>query len=64
MRDRIDFNLATIPADFTVKANAPFDRAYMLALFDSGYASARRGSAIPGSRRLLGLGYERSVRTH
>jgi predicted acylesterase/phospholipase RssA len=54
VRDRIDFNLATIPADFTVKADAPFDRTYMQALFDRGYAAARRG--YPWLKTPPGLG--------
>lgn len=41
-RDGIDYNLATIPSDFTHEAPEPFDRAYMTALYDLGY---RRGKA-------------------
>ncbi|MDI4238292.1 patatin-like phospholipase family protein [Bradyrhizobium sp. Arg237L] len=39
----IDFNLAGIPADFRYKADGPFDRSYMIALFDYGYSLAARG---------------------
>jgi Patatin-like phospholipase len=33
----IDFNLASIPADFSETSNEPFDQKYMIALFDRGY---------------------------
>jgi predicted acylesterase/phospholipase RssA len=36
-QDGIDFNLASIPADFTVTSDEPFDQKYMTALFDRGY---------------------------
>ena len=36
-RDGIDFNLASIPADFKEKSDEPFDQKYMVALFDRGY---------------------------
>jgi predicted patatin/cPLA2 family phospholipase len=36
-RDGIDFNLASIPADFTETSSEPFDQRYMIALFDRGY---------------------------
>jgi len=36
-RDGIDFNLASIPADFTDASDEPFDQKYMVALFDRGY---------------------------
>jgi predicted acylesterase/phospholipase RssA len=36
-RDGIDFNLASIPASFSQSADEPFDRKYMIALFDRGY---------------------------
>jgi predicted patatin/cPLA2 family phospholipase len=36
-RDGIDFNLASIPADFSDTSNEPFDQKYMIALFDRGY---------------------------
>ena len=42
-RDKIDFNLASIPAAFDVPAKEPFDQAQMSALFDVGYEAARRG---------------------
>jgi hypothetical protein len=36
-RDGIDFNLASIPADFGETSGQPFDQKYMIALFDRGY---------------------------
>ncbi len=36
-RDGIDFNLASIPADFSDISREPFDQKYMIALFDRGY---------------------------
>ena len=36
-RDGVDFNLASIPADFTDKRGEPFDQKYMIALFERGY---------------------------
>jgi predicted acylesterase/phospholipase RssA len=39
----LDFNLASIPADFDVKTDAPFDLKYMRALFDRGYEMGGRG---------------------
>jgi predicted patatin/cPLA2 family phospholipase len=39
-RDGIDFNLASIPADFSQGSDEPFDRKYMIALFDRGYQLA------------------------
>jgi predicted acylesterase/phospholipase RssA len=36
-RDGIDFNLASIPPDFTDTSDEPFDQKYMVALFDRGY---------------------------
>jgi len=36
-RDGIDFNLASIPADFSETSGQPFDQKYMIALFDRGY---------------------------
>jgi predicted patatin/cPLA2 family phospholipase len=33
----IDFNLASIPPDFTETSDEPFDQKYMIALFDRGY---------------------------
>lgn len=42
-RDRIDFNLATIPPAFEYKTDEPFDRGYMRALYDVGYELGRTG---------------------
>jgi len=42
-RDKIDFNLASIPPAFDVPANEPFDQTQMNALFDVGYEAGRRG---------------------
>ncbi len=36
-QDGIDFNLASIPADFAVRADELFDQKYMTALFERGY---------------------------
>jgi predicted acylesterase/phospholipase RssA len=36
-QDGIDFNLASIPGDFSVSRDEPFDRKYMVSLFDRGY---------------------------
>jgi predicted acylesterase/phospholipase RssA len=36
-RDGIDFNLASIPADFTQTSDEPFDQKYMIELFTRGY---------------------------
>ena len=36
-REGIDFNLASIPSDFTDTSKEPFDQRYMIALFDRGY---------------------------
>jgi predicted acylesterase/phospholipase RssA len=36
-RDGTDFNLASIPSDFTETSDEPFDQRYMVALFDRGY---------------------------
>jgi predicted acylesterase/phospholipase RssA len=40
-RDRIDFNLATIPADFTDKSPEPFDQQYMQKLYKVGHELGR-----------------------
>ena len=37
-QDGIDFNLASIPADFSQSSDQPFDQKYMIALYDHGYA--------------------------
>lgn len=42
-RDHIDFNLASIPTDFTTVLEKPFDPAYMRQLFQVGYDGAIRG---------------------
>lgn len=36
-RDGVSFNIASIPADFTVKAKSEFDQGYMRRLYDLGY---------------------------
>ena len=43
LRDGVDYNLAYIGSDFTMKLPGPFDPGYMRALFDYGYQRARRG---------------------
>lgn len=42
-RDGFDYNLAYIGTDFKVQRPAPFDEAYMQALFDYGYSQAVNG---------------------
>jgi predicted patatin/cPLA2 family phospholipase len=42
-RDGLDYNLASIPADFDMEPKEPFDPAYMQALFDLGYRLAKEG---------------------
>ncbi|CCE08352.1 conserved exported hypothetical protein [Bradyrhizobium sp. STM 3843] len=49
----IDFNLASIPKDFQVQPDGPFDRTYMSALFDRGYEMGRHG--YPWVKSLPGL---------
>jgi len=39
----VDFNLAHIPADFSAPREAPFDRAYMRALYERGLTLGRAG---------------------
>lgn len=42
-RDRIDFNLASIPKTFKAENNEAFDQSYMNALYKEGYQKAVRG---------------------
>jgi hypothetical protein len=42
-RDGVDFNLASVEDDFAMPYKGPFDRDYMNALFDYGYAKGRAG---------------------
>jgi predicted acylesterase/phospholipase RssA len=42
-RDKLDFNLAFIPPEFTQVSQEAFDNAYMRALFDLGYELGRSG---------------------
>lgn len=42
-RDGVDFNLAYIPDSFKRKEKAPFEQAYMRALYQVGYDLARKG---------------------
>lgn len=42
-RDRVDYNLASIGADFPVVKHEDFDQSYMRALFDYGYKLGRKG---------------------
>jgi len=44
-RSGLDFNIATLPADFNVPSRGPFDPDYMTALFQAGQAQAK--SATP-----------------
>jgi hypothetical protein len=43
LHDGIDFNLAYIGSDFTMKLEQPFDPAYMRALFNYGFQRAVGG---------------------
>jgi hypothetical protein len=43
LRDRLDYNLAYIGRDFTLKAKEDFDPVFMKALYDYGYAKALAG---------------------
>jgi hypothetical protein len=47
-RDGIRFNAIWVPDSFTMKEPAPFDPAYMKALFELGYETGKDG--IPWSR--------------
>ena len=49
----IEFNLASIPADFDVQTDEPFDQKYMTALFERGYEMGSHG--YPWVRSLPGL---------
>jgi hypothetical protein len=42
-RDGMEFNLARVPTDFAVKAGELFDRNYMQALFERGFAAGEQG---------------------
>jgi hypothetical protein len=42
-RDGLEFNLAYIPASFTMKEEGDFDTEYMKALFNVGYDAAKSG---------------------
>jgi len=42
-RDRVDYNLAYIPADFSMQSKSAFDKAYMNGLFKLGYSLGRAG---------------------
>jgi len=52
-QEGIEFNLASIPADFDAKMDEPFDQKYMTALFDRGYEMSSRG--YPWVKNLPGL---------
>jgi predicted acylesterase/phospholipase RssA len=45
LRDDVDFNVASIPADFTETSKDVFDRAYMNDLYKRGYELASAGAA-------------------
>jgi hypothetical protein len=42
-RDHVDYNLAFIGPDFTLKPKENFDRDYMRALYDYAHANAKAG---------------------
>jgi hypothetical protein len=44
-RDRTDFNVASIPADFNAPNKSPFDPVYMRALYQEGYKEELAGKA-------------------
>ena len=50
----IDFNLASVPADFDIQTDEPFDQKYMAALFERGYEMGNRRypwvKSLPGLR--------------
>ena len=59
VRDKIDFNLASIPETFKVTLEKPFDPHYMRALFAVGYQLGRNGyrwAKVPPGYRALGAG--------
>lgn len=43
LRDKIDYNLASIPADFNAPSEGMFDQVFMQKLFNLGYEKARNG---------------------
>lgn len=49
----IDYNLAYIPREFTLKAKEPFDREYMVKLFELGYSMGLSG--YPWNKKPPGL---------
>ncbi len=58
-RDKIDFNLASIPETFKTELKQPFDTAYMRALFKLGYDLGAKGyhwAKLPPGYRELGAG--------
>jgi predicted patatin/cPLA2 family phospholipase len=58
-RDKIDFNLASIPETFTTELKQPFDTAYMNELFNLGYNLGAKGypwAKFPPGYRELGAG--------
>jgi hypothetical protein len=46
-RDGVDFNLAYIPAEFTLQPEQDFDPVYMTQLFDLGYKAANTPAGYP-----------------
>ena len=54
VRDRVQFRLAYIGSDFTTPRGAPFDNAYMRALYEYGFRQARDGN--PWSTSPPGVG--------
>ena len=42
-RDRVDYNLACIGADFTASKSGEFDKAYMNELYEYGYQQSNSG---------------------
>ena len=52
-QNRVEFNLASIPANFNVEADGAFDQQYMVALFEQGYRMAK--DRYPWARSLPDL---------
>jgi predicted acylesterase/phospholipase RssA len=52
-QNSIEFNLASVPSDFDIRTDEPFDQKYMKALFDRGYEMGKGG--YPWVKSLPGL---------
>ena len=54
-RDGIEFNLISMPEEFTLKETTPFDQVYMKALFDEGYRSRSERCSGRNPRRVTAV---------